>query len=159
MVIELVHSDNVHNRRYRTVFSVSMNTSVLYVVACSGVQLRNGLAFGALGVVSLPRNWYETRIMLNQMLLLRRLNNYSSAEFSLTLKRFTFKTAECTIKYMPVKTEWLALLQASRFTLGDFYNREGREKNKTFRSFRWNSHTVFVWRVRKKQLIGDKLTE
>lgn len=45
------------------------------------------------------------------MLLLRRLNNYSSAEFSLTLKRFTFKTAECTIKYMPVKTEWLALLR------------------------------------------------
>lgn len=47
------------------------------------------------------------------MLLLRRLNNYSSAEFSLTLKRFTFKTAECTIKYMPVKTEWLALLRLS----------------------------------------------
>lgn len=142
MVIELVHSDNVHNRRYRTVFSVSMNTSVLYVVACSGVQLRNGLAFGALGVVSLPRNWYETRIMLNQMLLLRRLNNYSSAEFSLTLKRFTFKTAECTIKYMPVKTEWLALLQASRFTLGDFYNREGREKNKTFRQTVRSDETV-----------------
>lgn len=85
-------------QRDRTVFIKFLINKGFNIVA-SGVQLRNGFsgdAFSARWVVSLPRNSYETRIMLNQMLLLRRLNNYSSAEFSLTLKRFTFKTAECT---------------------------------------------------------------
>lgn len=65
---------------------------------------------------SLSRNCHETRIMLNQMLLLRRLNNYNrSAWFSSPWNGLPSKQQNATIKYIharPLKPSGIALLPA-----------------------------------------------
>ena len=68
-------------------------------------------------VVSLSRNRHETRIMLNQMLLLRRLNNYRSAWFSSPWNGLPSKQQNATIKYIhtrPLKPSGLRYYDSRR---------------------------------------------
>lgn len=83
-------------------------TSSLY--CCLRCPIEKGFwqCFRLARFVSLRHKQYAARIMLNQMLLLRRLNNYSSAQFSSPWNGLPSKQQNARLS--TIKFEWLALL-------------------------------------------------